>query len=80
MVFLVVMLHSLLFLPLRLKEGYLSMRRLGGSGLEAMHTQEVKSKSIEVSGENVTKEEQLNILYFGKPRLIILVYSKEADI
>lgn len=56
------------------------MRRLGGSGLEAMHTQEVKSKSIEVSGENVTKEEQLNILYFGKPRLIILVYSKEADI
>lgn len=39
MVFLEVMLHPL---PLNLpKQGYLSMRRLGGSGIETMHAKEV---------------------------------------
>lgn len=59
------------------------MRRLGGSGLEAMHTQEVNSVRSQKSAGKMwlKKKKEPNILYFGKPLPIFLRYSKkEADI
>lgn len=68
--------HSLMFLPLCLKEGYLSMRRFEEVlGLRPCTHTRSKFSLSKSARKNVTKKE-LNILYFGKPLLNFLLYSK----